>query len=245
MRKISLLLIALVIHTTSFAGEIIEQLSYFNAIRTSSHINVVLSHGNDEQLRIEYEGVEAEKINYRIIGKTLEIYLEGAKTYDKTIKVHNNGYKQNESYYKGAKVTAYITYKELTGLQLRGDQTAICKDSINAAQFKIKLYGENKVFFAYLNAQRLKGKFYGENKLGINSGKVDMQKFNLYGENEIEIGNLPANTVSVNSYGENKLALMAKDHIRVFGFGDLELDYSGKPSLNRFIIGELKINGKL
>ena len=187
----------------------------------------------------------SEKIIYRIIGKTLEIYLEGAKTYDKTIKVHNNGYKQNESYYKGAKVTAYITYKELVGLQLRGEQTAICKDSINAAQFKIKLYGENKVSFAYLNAQRIKGKFYGENKLGINSGNVDMQKFNLYGENELELGNLTGNTVSVNSYGENKLALRAKNNIRVFGFGDLELDYSGEPSLNRFMIGELRINGKL
>lgn len=232
---------AILISTSSFAQEIVKDLPYFNKVQASSHINLVLTKGTQEHLRLEYDGLALDNINVRVKGKTLEIYLDGAKISDKTIKVYENGHKQRKSFYEGAKVTAYITFKELRGLEIRGEESAVCEYPLNAKKFKLRLYGETNVNLSDLTADKLKAKLYGENKLRINEGAILKQKYNLYGENNIETENITSRNIAINSFGENKLHLKAEEKIRIFGLGELEVVYSGNSPLRKLVIGESRI----
>lgn len=241
IKKATLLLTGLIISIFVYAQEIDAPLPYFNKIQVSSHVSVVLSKGDNEHLRLEYSGVDVDKINYRVKGKTLEIFLDGARVSDKTKKIWHDGMKQNVSYYQGAKITAYITYKDLNGLEIRGEEEVVVEDPINAKKFNIRQYGETNIKIADLNAEKLKVKLYGENHLQINAGAVAKQKFTLYGENRINTENLKGSKVAVNSFGENKLNVKAEDQMRIFGLGEMEVVQSGKSPLRKLMIGESRI----
>ncbi len=61
------------------AQTINEALPHFEKIMVSPLVNLVLEEGEKEHIRLEYSGVQPEKINYEVNGNTLKIYLDGAK----------------------------------------------------------------------------------------------------------------------------------------------------------------------
>ncbi len=247
MSSIVRLLMVIAFSTSSLASsaqEITQPLSAFNKVKVSSHIKVVLIKGEQENLRLEYSGVAAEELNYTVEGTTLKIYLTGAELVDKYVTIRNSDQNQKESYYKNARVTAFITYKELKSLELRGGEGASCESPLRANTFTLKLYGENEVNLADLHTKKLKGSFYGENRLKINSGSAVRQKFNLYGENYIQTQNLGSETINVTYFGASKLAFKADDKIFVKGIGELDLAYSGNTGFKKWAIGSAIINGQ-
>lgn len=238
---ISSVLSAIFVSATSFAGEITKDLPKFNKVSVSQHIDVVFTRGNKESIRLEYEGISPDEINYEVKGRTLEIYLNGAKLSDKRVEVHRDGYNHKQSYYKDATVTAYVTYVGITDFKMMGDETAVFKDDIVTDNFTMKLYGENKVEMASLNVGTFKGRFYGENELTVYGGNTSGQKFNLYGENKIETRNLSSVFVSARYFGENRLSVDASSRISVFGLGEGELNYSGDARVKKMSIGGLRV----
>jgi hypothetical protein len=242
--QLTMLVVLSVVYNYTSAQEIDKPLADFDKVKVSSHIRVVLTKGEQENLRLEYSGVTAEELNYKVEGSTLKIYLTGAELVDKYVTIRNGDQNHKESYYKNAKVTAYITYKELKSLELRGGEGAVCESPLSAKKFTLKLYGENEVNLADLHTKKLRGSFYGENRLKINSGSAVRQKFNLFGENYIQTQSLSSETINVTYFGASKMALMADDKIFVKGIGELDLAYSGNTSFKRWAIGSSIINGQ-
>lgn len=243
MFKTTFILVAgLISSLSTFSQEIREELPSFNKVKASSHISVVLKHGENEHIHMEYSGVSEDDINYKVSGNTLEIFLDGAKVSDKTKKVWIDGGKQTVSYYEGARITAYITYTNLVKLELRGEEEARVEDPVQADKFNIRLYGETNVTFNELNADKLKVKLYGENKLHILNGTVGKQKFILYGENDVQAHHLSGGIVKVTSLGENKLNVNAEDKVRILGLGELEVVHSGNSLISKLVLGESRIS---
>ena len=226
--------------TLATAQEIKKDLRSFDRIITSPHINLVLKKGDKESIRLVYEGVDRGKINIDVTGKTLHLFLDNARILEKSEQIGSYG---RRGIYRNATVTAYVTYRSLEYLEMRGTQTLTCRSPLSARTFTLKLYGENEVHLASLHTKCLRTSLYGQNKLEIRGGKAAYQKYKVFGENKIDTKKLQSNFTTASIYGESEVMVNTQDELRINSFGVSEIQYSGDPEVNkRIMIGESHVS---
>src|SRR6476619_7447719 len=93
---------------TTFA-QTTTAVNHFNKVIVSPHIQVTFIEGDEESVTIEKSTVNNEKINIEVNGKTLRIYLDGAKEVTKNEVVYEDGHKVKRPIYNGTVVTATVT----------------------------------------------------------------------------------------------------------------------------------------
>ncbi|GAB4051136.1 GIN domain-containing protein [Spirosoma litoris] len=234
-----LLLLAFFVHAQTPANV----LPSFDKVITSPHVSIVLVAGEQENIQLQYQNIEPEKVNYVVQNKTLSIYLDDAR-----ITVKNQKWKEGDMeftrpiYDKSVKVTAFVTYKSLKSLQIRGEEEATCQSDLTSDSFKLKVYGQATVNLTGLTANKLKVSLFGENKVAIHSGKVARQQYRIYGENTLDTEKLIGELVSVHSYGDSQLNVYASNRIGVMAFGESDIKYAGDGNLRKLVIGEVKIH---
>src|ERR1700733_9443883 len=76
--KYSITIVTIFLFVTSFS-QTATAVRHFNKVIVSPHIQVTFVEGNEESVVIEKSSVPKEKINIEVNGKTLRIYLDGAK----------------------------------------------------------------------------------------------------------------------------------------------------------------------
>ena len=130
---------------TTFA-QTTTTVSHFNKVIVSPHVQVTFIQGDEESVTIERSTVSNHKINIDVKGKTLRIYLDGAKEITKNEAVYEDGHKLKRSIYRGTVVSAIVTYKTLDDLSVRGEETQVCKSLLKGDRFRLKIYGESQVF---------------------------------------------------------------------------------------------------
>ena len=221
------------------APEIIRKLQPFNRVIASPRVNLILKEGDEESVRLVYHRVDAEKINIEVRGKTLRLYLDDARVTEKLYRVSR---REKRSVYEDVSVTAYVTYRHLRHLEVRGQQELTVLSPINADKFKLKAYGQNEITFASLKVGYLKTHLFGENKLKVSGGRVDHQKYKLFGENRINTEELESYTTIATIYGESKVRLNTQDELRINSFGESQVSYNGDADVSRgLIFGKTKI----
>lgn len=242
----SVLLIALAFACSfGYAQSDDKPLTPFDRIVASQFVNVILEKGETESIRLVYSGVNPGEVNVKVRHKKLHIYLDDAKLVGKQEKVYDNGYRYSRSRYGNNYVTAYITYKSLRGLEIRGEKGLVCNGAINANKFKLKVYGESSVTLASLQANKFKASIYGTNDIEIKSGTAGHQLYRLFGENRIDTQNLTSNTTASRIYGEGRLTINANDELRITAFGEPEIRLSGPAHINKnLILGNVDIRVK-
>lgn len=224
----------------SMAQEITRDLKSFSKIIVSPKINLILEKGDHESIRLVYANVSPDKINIRVQGNTLRIYLDDAKVTEKAERINP---KEKRSIYRNASLTAYVTYSELEHLEIRGNQELTCNGPIRAERFTLKAYGENEIRLASVRTDYLKASLYGENDLRIRGGKAEYQKYKLFGENRIDTQELKSYSATTNIYGESRIKLSTQDQLRVNAFGESEISYNGNANVNKgLIFGHTQIN---
>jgi hypothetical protein len=231
--------------TFALAQTIDKPLPHFEKLVVSPLINVVLTEGDQEHIRLEYHGVESQKINYAVKGKTLRVYLDDAQITVKNRKHYDeDGYMYKKPIYKDVRITAYITYRQLRSLEVRGEEEVTCQSPLVQDDFKVKLYGQSTVTLASLETNHLSAYLYGENKLAIQSGHSQTQKYRVYGENRIDTRNFTSRHISASSIGESRLALHASDELRVTTLGESDVYNAGEGHTNkRLTLGRANIEG--
>ncbi len=222
--------------TFAQAQELERNLDSFNKVVVSPRINVVLRKGERESIRIKYSNVDADKINFEVINGRLRIYLDEARFVERNRRHRDGNYSSNEKMYRDASITAYITYRELKVLDVRGEEEITCDGAIDSERFKLKIYGEAEVTLASLHTKRFKAVLYGENKLRIKDGQTGHQRYRIYGVNKIDTHSLSSETVSTTIYGEGRLSVHATDEIRINAFGEPQVNVSGNSHISRGII---------
>ncbi|MGB3464237.1 MAG: DUF2807 domain-containing protein [Cyclobacteriaceae bacterium] len=218
----------------------------FEKIVVSPHINLVLIKGDDPGVRIESANIDTRKINVETDNNVLSIYLEGARFHNKYEKYerYDNNYrgKWREDVYRGAEVTAYVTYEYLESIQIRGEQIVRAEDTIDQHTFKVVLYGEVDVRLKKVIVKELRLSTFGENEILIESGLASEQVLRCYGENELDLSGIESVDIRSSLYGENRLNLRADGEIKVTAFGESDIRFSGDAFINRgLIIGETYI----
>ena len=243
IQVITLFFISFGIHS-SYAQTFEKDLSSFKKIILSPEINLELVKGDQEYIKVEYQGVEEDKINVVVRGKTLKIFLDNARITPKQLKIRNKNYwNMKESIYKNAQVTAYVTYQTLRNLQVRGNENVIINDVIEEDKFTLKTMGETQIAINDIDLKKFKVVAYGENQLIVKQGNAEKQVFKLFGENLIASKNLNGEKVKTNLYGENKIVLNAKDKLKVNAFGESKILNKGEGvSRKGLVLGENKIH---
>jgi len=216
--------------------EVIRKVTSFNKVSVSPKINLVLEMGEKESVRMVYKNITANKINVEVVGKKLRIYLDDARLIDKRDRSYSEDNNSRVSVYHDAVVTAYVTYRDLHELEMRGAETATCDTKIEADKFKLIVYGETEVILASLNTHKFKASLYGENTIKIKSGESAHQVYRLFGENKIDTRGLESTTATARVYGEGRLKMKASDEVRINAFGEPDIDISGNPHISRGII---------
>jgi len=217
----------------SVAQEITQELGSFRKIVVSPKINLILEKGDRESIRITYSNVSPHKINVKVQGKTLRVYLDDAKVTEKLERIHPH---ESRSIYRDASITAYVTYTNLERLEIRGNQELSCNGPLEARKFTLKAYGENEIRLASVKAEYLKTSLYGENNLKIKGGKTEYQKYRLFGENRIDTRDLKSYETTTNVYGESRISISTTDNLRINAFGESQISYHGDAIVNRGLI---------
>ena len=213
-----------------------KNLDSFDKIIVSPKINVVLKKGEQESIRIKYSNVSLDKINVEVSNNRLRIYLDDARIVDKPKRTHDENYSANLSMYHNVVITAYITYRELKVLDVRGEEEVTCDGPIDSEKFKLKAYGETEITLASLHTRKFKAVLYGENKLRIKEGQTGHQRYRLYGVNKIDTRALSSETISTTIYGEGRLSINASDEVRINAIGEPRVNVSGNSHISRGII---------
>jgi len=235
LSKYSFVVIALSMAATQFASgqEINRELRSFRRIVVSPKVNLILEKGDQEQIRLVYSNVTADKINIEVKGHTLRLYLDDAKVTERLERISPT---EKRSIYRDATLTAYVTYVELEHLEIRGNQELTCNGPILAERFTLKAYGENDIRLSSVKTEYMRTSLYGENELRIKGGKAEFQKYKLFGGNKIDTQDMRSYSATANSFGESNLKLTTQDQLRVNAFGESQISYNGDASVNKGLI---------
>lgn len=216
--------------------EMKKNLHPFEKVIVSPKINLVLTQGDQESIRLVYNNISAGQINLYQSSRTLHIFLDDARIVEKRKSIYENDRHRKVSVYEFAQVTAYVTYRKLKNLEVRGEQEVSCDSLIVGDKFKLKAYGEAEIFLAGVDTEKFKAVLYGRNKVRINSGNTEMQTFRLYGENRINTKSVANINASSRIYGEGKLTLSATNRFRITSFGEPYIEVNGFPEIRKGLV---------
>lgn len=247
---LAVLLILICTHTFGQTGNKIaigaaNSVAHFDKVIVSPHIEATFIKGDKEDVTVQSCTVSTDKINIESNGKTLRVYLDGAKEITKNEKVNDdNGRNVKKSIYKGTVLKVTITYKNLEALSVRGEENIKLTSKLDQENFDLDIYGESRVSFdGEVQLNRLRTTIYGESTLDFKSGNITDQKYTSYGESKVNAFNINGKIARVTLYGEAELNLTATDEIKITAFGESKINYKGNPQIKRnLVIGSAKIN---
>ncbi|WP_396636562.1 head GIN domain-containing protein [Maribacter sp. R77961] len=243
MKKSNLICIAFFSFVAgAFAQTKTVQVDAFEKVIISPHIEVELVQGTEESVVIENAKISMDKINVKVEGNTLRVYLDGAKTVTKSERVSTDKWKGKKSIYNGTMATAKITYKTLKNLSIRGEEIVKVKGIMEQEDLKLSIYGESKVYFNHLNLEELTVAIYGESYLEISEGKVERQVFRAYGESEVNAIEMGNSETKITAYGESNFRVNVSDRLKVTCYGETTINYTGDADVDKgIVIGEAEI----
>ena len=215
----------------------------FNEVVISPHIEVEFEESDREAVVVEDLNVSWDKLNVEVEGKTLHIYLDGAKVYTKSEKIKNDDYKNSYPLYDGTVATVKVFYRKMELASLRGDETHKFKSELQGDKFKLNIYGEPKVNIAKVHLEEFKATIYGEGYLEVKEGKIEEQKIISYGESEVNMLGVNNEISRITAYGEGRVRLAVSDELKVTAYGEASIHYKGNPQVNKgIVLGEARIH---
>lgn len=226
----------------SFAQSKTMSVEDFDKVIVSPHISVTFVQGSQNNIVIHSSTEPLEKLNVEVVGSTLRLYLDGAKTYTDSKKEKGDNYSYNKPIYKGTVIVATVTYASLKELSLRGEEKFICESILDQSEFTLKLFGESQVYFNEVRLDNLTTTVYGESYLELKKGSIDNQKITAYGETTINTLGVKNNRTKITAFGEGSYRVAVKDRLKVTAYGEAKIAYEGSPEVKKgIVIGEATI----
>ena len=213
---------------------------HFDKLVLGLFVEAKLEQGSEESVSVKYHGVHPDELVVREAGKTLEIYLEHARYWEKQRKVYHKGWKESQDWYDGGWVEVIITYRDLDEVVIKGEED-VTFGPMTTDKLKIKGYGALDIEFQDIIAEKLKVKLYGENEFECQEGTIASQRYKLFGENTIDVEDVVGEQVKVSNFGESEI-MTGSETLKFTVFG--ELDISCPPGTNirkGVVLGEYSV----
>lgn len=223
----------------------IDITSDFDKIIVSPHISVDFVQGNKASVVVNNISVPIEKFNYEIKGKTLKVYLEGAKSTTKHEKVYHDGWKQKVPIYKNNVAHVTITYVNVDTFSIRGEENIAFNSPIQQEDLTLRIYGESEVKINEVDLQDFRVTIYGASEIDIDKGTIQKQRYKAYGESIVNAENVESNDTKVTVYGDGTFHFNVNNRLKVTSYGEADVLYKGDPEVRKgIILGEAKISRK-
>ncbi|SEB04285.1 head GIN domain-containing protein [Pedobacter hartonius] len=220
----------------------LNPVEHFEKVIVSPHVQATLTKGDKESVTIQSNSVSRDKVHIELNGKTLRVYLEGAREVTKNEKLNENGRDVKNPIYKGTVLTVAISYQTLKELSVRGEETITIKSKLDQENFDLTIYGESKIYFDEVRLKEMHTTIYGESYLELKSGEITEQKFTAYGESKVNALAVNNSITRATLYGETELNLNVSKKIKVTAFGEAKIGYKGNPEIQKGItIGKLQV----
>ncbi|OMP30914.1 head GIN domain-containing protein [Mangrovimonas sp. DI 80] len=217
------------------------EVSSFDKVIVSPHIEVIFRSGEKESVVVEMLGEPIEKLNVEVKNKTLQLYLDGAQfvtTHDKNTVT---GY-GSVPLYDGTIVKAVVTYKDADKFSLRGEERFLFEDIVQMSKLTMNIYGESQVYMNEVILKDLKVTIYGESFLRIDKGSIENQKFTAYGEATVNTIDVNNNSTKITAYGDGTFQCNVSGRLKVVAYGEPVITYKGDPVLDSGLkIGEVSL----
>lgn len=241
-KLIAFFIAILFINNSLIAQKTIKLNNNFDKIIVSPHIETVFKKGNEPSIVIEDINVPMEKFQYEIKKGTLQVYLEGAKTYTKNKKIVIRNVKRKVPLYKNRVVKLVITYTDANIFSIRGEEKATFKTPLEQRQFTLRIYGKSEVTLNEIDVDRLNVSIYGDSFLKIEKGTIDRQKITAYGASKIMATDVVSNETKITAYGDGTFQFNVSEKIKVSSYGEATVLYKGDAQLKKgIVIGESTI----
>jgi hypothetical protein len=202
-----------------FAGSVFAQddtksfdFTGFNEIEASGAVNVYLTQGSSESIKVETTNFDMDKVVVEKSGKTLKVYTK------------NNSY----GFGKKRKVDIYITCINLNRLEASGASDVYAENStIKSQSLEIYANGASDINIL-VDVTDLKVKASGASDTKI-SGKADNQKIEASGASDFEAYNLAGKNVEVKASGGSDVNVQASERLEAKASGGSDIRYKGNP----------------
>jgi len=242
LKFITFFLGLLFLNNNTNAQETIQLSTNFNKIIVSPHIEAVFIKGTKASIAIEAISVPIEKFKYELNKGTLQVYLEGAKTYTKNKKIVTKNYEKKVPLYNNRVVSVIITYVDVDLFSIRGEEKITFQTALNQKECTLRLYGKSEVTIPTIEVDNLDISIYGDSFLKIEKGNVNKQKIKAYGASKIMATEVLANETKITAYGDGIFQLNASELIKVNSYGEATILYKGNGQLKKgIVIGESTI----
>jgi hypothetical protein len=242
IKLILFLMSLLLINSSLNAQKIIKLNRSFDKIIVSPHIEVTFKKGNEPSIIIVDINVPLEKFKYELEKGTLQVYLEGAKTYTKNKKIVTRNVERKVPLYKNRVVKLIITYVDINIFSLRGEEKITFQTPLIQQECKLRIYGKSEVTINEIKVDKLDVSIYGDSFLHIEKGIIHKQKIVAYGASKVMALNVLSKETKITSYGDGSFQFNASDKIKVTSYGEATVLYKGNAVLKKgIVIGESTI----
>ena len=242
IKIITLVISLLFINTRVSAQKTIKLENDFDKVIVSPHIEAIFKKGAVPSIIIEDISVPIEKFKYEINKGTLQVYLEGAKTYTKNKKVVTDNYEKKVPLYNNRVVKVIITYVDVKIFSLRGEEKITFQTPLVQDECKLRIYGKSEVTIKNMDVDKLDVSIYGDSFLNIEKGAINKQKVSAYGASKIMAVDVVSKETKISAYGDGTFQFNVSEKIKVNSYGESTVLYKGGAQLKKgIVIGESTI----
>lgn len=214
----------------------------FDKIIVSPHIEAVFKKGTEQSIKIEDINVPIEKFNYELEKGTLQVYLEGAKTYTKNKKIIIRDSEMKVPLYKGRVVKLIITYVDVNTFSLRGEEKITFQTPLIQDDCTLRVYGKSEVTINTIDVNNLNVSIYGDSFLKMDNGNINKQKITAYGASKVMASDVNTQETKLTAYGDGIFKFNVSKKIKVTSYGESTVLYKGDATLKKgIVIGESTI----
>lgn len=196
----------------AFAGKQDRPTGSFTGIEISSAIKVVLTQGNTEKLTLEGDDDILQRVITETRGNKLIIKLKEG-TYNKSSQ----------------EVTAYLTFKTLSSIELSGAVNLNGTNEMNFNDLEFECSGATKINL-HLNASKLDCDFSGASNLSL-EGSVQLLNIDISGASKVNASDFVVKNCNIDCSGASYIAIHVTDKLRAEGSGASKISYKGNPSI--------------
>lgn len=185
----------------------------FSSVDISGGMDVFLTEGSTESVKVEVKGIEAEKVLTEVKGEALKISIKNGSSW---------------SWGKGVEIKVYVTYRKLKAISSSGSSDIICNSKLKNESFEIALSGSGDLK-ASLETANLDVSVSGSADIDL-EGKADVQNIAISGSGNFKGRNLEGKEVKVRISSSGDATVWANESIEAKVSGSGDVTYKGNPS---------------
>lgn len=192
----------------------IRSVNSFSKIDVSDGIDLYLTQGDEEIVRVEADADIIDRIITEVEGETLHIYLK-------------NKYSWNWTWNKSRKV--FVTFDDLTALNASAGSDVVAETEVKVEQISISSSSGSDVKFQHLNSETVSVEASSGADVAL-SGKTISLTADSSSGSDIDCQNLIAEVARVNASSGSDIIICVTQSLKATANSGGDIRYKGRPA---------------